>query len=287
MQLRGGIFRGIEFKKDLFDYDYQQVLNRATALGYSLPTASQQIKENALMVAIKAAFGVTSLKSSSNISSVPILQMLMFATNGDSDYATISWRDPFNSARQATKVNSPSFTALSGFNGNGTSSYLNSRVNQRDDVTQSNFALSARAFVNSARNTDFILGTRNTNTVGAPRTIVNSRAAADNFGYGVTYDTSLGTIQTAETDATKRFTIQRPDSSNIQKSQNGENFVNTSRSLTSFTNSVNIGLLAELRGGTSPEGYSIRGISYFICYTRALTNTENANIDTALANYLS
>jgi hypothetical protein len=32
-----------------FDADYQAVLNRAIALGYNLPLASQQIKQNQLV----------------------------------------------------------------------------------------------------------------------------------------------------------------------------------------------------------------------------------------------
>jgi len=96
----------------VFDASYQAVLDRGTALGYTLPSPAQQIKQNQLVVDLKAA-GIWSLLD----------VFYVFATDGDSDFATLNWINP--AQFQSSKVNSPTFTTNSGFNGNGTTSYIN------------------------------------------------------------------------------------------------------------------------------------------------------------------
>jgi len=97
-----------------FDSDYQAVLNYAISLGYTLPSASQQIKQNALLVSLKAAGVWTKLDT-----------FAMFANNGGSNFGLIDWK------RLAlyTAVNSPTFTTNQGFTGNGTSSYIDTNFN--------------------------------------------------------------------------------------------------------------------------------------------------------------
>ena len=95
-----------------FDTDYQAVLDRSTALGYTAPSASQQTLQNTLVEDLKTA-GVWD----------KLDVFYVFATDGDSDFATLNWKAP--SSHQVTKVNSPTFTADSGFTGDGTSAYLN------------------------------------------------------------------------------------------------------------------------------------------------------------------
>lgn len=94
-----------------FDADYQAVLNYATAQGYTLPSASQRVLQNALLVNLKNAGIWAKLDT-----------FTCFATNGDSNFALIDWKRLL----QYTAVNSPTFTTNQGFNGNGTSSYINS-----------------------------------------------------------------------------------------------------------------------------------------------------------------
>lgn len=107
---QAGVLMG--FKKiSEFDADYDAVLDRGTALGYALPSAGQQIKQNQLVLALKLA-GVWTL--------LDILYIL--ATDGDSDFATLNWKAP--TSFKLTKINSPTFTNNVGFNGNGTTSYL-------------------------------------------------------------------------------------------------------------------------------------------------------------------
>lgn len=97
-----------------FDADYQAVLNYATAQGYTLPSASQRVLQNQLMIDLKAA-GVWSKLDT----------FAVFATDGNSDFALIDWKR----LSQYTAVNSPTFTTNSGFSGNGTSAYVNTNFN--------------------------------------------------------------------------------------------------------------------------------------------------------------
>jgi hypothetical protein len=109
-----------------FDADYQAVLDYATTQGYTLPSQSQQLLQNQLVVDLKDAAVWSDLDL-----------FYVFATDGDEDFATINWKDVNNF--QATKVNSPNFTTNVGFNSNGTSSYLNTNYNVSTD--SSNFQL--------------------------------------------------------------------------------------------------------------------------------------------------
>ena len=105
-----------------FDTDYQAVLDRASTLGYTAPSAAQQTLQNTLVEDLKTA-GVWSKLDA----------FYLFATDGDSDYATLNFIAPSNF--QATKTNSPTFTADEGFTGDGVSAYLDTNLNQRDDTT--------------------------------------------------------------------------------------------------------------------------------------------------------
>ena len=101
--------------------EYQAILSRATTLGYTHPSAAQQTIQNTLLSALKSS-GVWDKRD--------IIYIL--ATNGDSDFATLNWKDP--ATFQCTKVNSPTFTTNDGYTGNGTNSYLNTNWSQSEAV---------------------------------------------------------------------------------------------------------------------------------------------------------
>jgi hypothetical protein len=98
------------------DVDYQAILTKATALGYTLPSAGQQTKQNQLILDLKAAGVWTMLDV-----------LYMFATDGNNSFATLNWKNP--NSNQCTLVNTPTFTTNQGFTGNGTSSYINTNYN--------------------------------------------------------------------------------------------------------------------------------------------------------------
>jgi len=97
-----------------FDPDYKAILDYATTQGYTLPSANQQTLQNQLVVDLKDA-GIWSKLDT----------FAVFATDGDSDFALIDWKR----LSDYTAVNSPTFTSNQGFQGNGTSSWINTNFN--------------------------------------------------------------------------------------------------------------------------------------------------------------
>lgn len=67
------------------DADYQAVLNRATTLGYTLPSSGQQTIQNQF---------VLDLKSAGIWSQLDLLYVM--ATDGDSNYSLLNWVSPSN-----------------------------------------------------------------------------------------------------------------------------------------------------------------------------------------------
>jgi hypothetical protein len=109
-----------------FDADYQAVLTYATTQGYTLPSAEQQILQNQLVVDLKVG-GIWSKLDTFRV----------YATNGSSSYALIDWKR----LALCTAVNSPIFTTNSGFQFNGTSSYIDSGFNPLTTLGLNNYKL--------------------------------------------------------------------------------------------------------------------------------------------------
>ena len=107
-------FSFMQSQGSAFDADYQAVLTYATTQGYTLPSSGQQILQNQLVVDLKAG-GIWSKLDT----------FAVFATDGDSDFALIDWIR----LSQYTAVNSPTFTTDEGFQGDGTSSYVDTNYN--------------------------------------------------------------------------------------------------------------------------------------------------------------
>ena len=93
------------------DVSTQAVFNEATLQGYTLPSSSTQTYLNTL---------ITTLKSIGAWDELDVLWV--FATDGDSDFATLNLKAP--TLFKCSPVNSPIFTSLEGFTGNGSTSYL-------------------------------------------------------------------------------------------------------------------------------------------------------------------
>jgi hypothetical protein len=101
---------------DSVDPSYQAVLDYATTQGYTLPSAEVQGYDNQQIVDLKAA-GIWNLLD----------VFYQYATDGNSDFACINWKNP--GSFSCLKVNSPTFTSLEGFTGNGSTSYLDTQYN--------------------------------------------------------------------------------------------------------------------------------------------------------------
>jgi hypothetical protein len=103
-----------ELGNNIFCIEYIYILNYAKYRKYTLPSLSQQIKQNQLLVDLKNAGVWDKLDT-----------FAMLATDGSSDFALIDWKR----LSQYTAVNSPTFTTNGGFTGNGTSSYVDTNFN--------------------------------------------------------------------------------------------------------------------------------------------------------------
>ncbi len=97
-----------------YDADYQAILDYATTQGYTLPSESQRLKQNTLLIALKNAGVWSKLDTFAN-----------FATDGSSQFALIDWKRLV----QYNASTSPTFTTNEGFSGNGTSSYIDTNFN--------------------------------------------------------------------------------------------------------------------------------------------------------------
>lgn len=110
----------------LFDVDYTPILDRGTALGYTLPTLAQQKSQSVLLTNMKSIGVWNKLDVYYN-----------FANNGSKEFATLNWKAP--TLNQVTLFNSISWNNT-GFIGNGTSTYLdtNFQLASGTNYTQNN-----------------------------------------------------------------------------------------------------------------------------------------------------
>lgn len=111
-----------------YEDEYQAILDKATALGYTLPSDAVKLKQNTLLA---------SLKSTGVWAKLDVFYV--FAQDGGSAFGTLNWKNP--NANQATLVNAPTFVSNGGLMGNGTSSYIDTNFNpatQGVQYTQNN-----------------------------------------------------------------------------------------------------------------------------------------------------
>jgi hypothetical protein len=101
-----------------FDADYQAVLNKAVALTYPLPTPSQQIKQNNLVLALKAG-GIWN--------KLDVLYIFANDAVNGFDFGRINWKNPNSYLAQLT--NPLTFTANQGLQGNGSTAYIDTTFN--------------------------------------------------------------------------------------------------------------------------------------------------------------
>lgn len=205
-----------------FDADYQAILDYATTQGYTLPSASQQILQNQLMVDLKSG-GIWSKLDT----------FAVFATDGNSDFALIDWKR----LTQYTAVNSPTFTTNQGFQGNGTSSYIDTNFNPRTqgvNYTQDNACFGGWRFNNINSTSSRFMGAtiiitirEDNQTVHRINAAVNLSSSLDGSGIGlrVLNRTNSNDVQMIVDNAlqTSTQTSTLPPSSNLHLLSRGDN----------------------------------------------------------------
>ena len=130
-----------------FDTDYQAVLDFATSEGDTLPSSSQQVIGNALVVQLKN-IGVWNKLGS----------LAMFATDGDDGFSLIDWKR----LAKMTIEGSPVRTINEGWKGNGTDGTINSGYKLQDltqfDPSNSLGSFGGWAFDNKASSANSLCG---------------------------------------------------------------------------------------------------------------------------------
>ena len=218
------------------DADYKAVLDYATTQGYTLPSASQQLLQEQLIIDLKDA-GIWS-----NLD-----VFYVFATDGDSDFASINWKDP--NSFEITEVNSPTFTTDVGFTGNGSSAYLDPSYNQgTDGVNWSNPNGSFGVWVDTAAtvNAHSYVGYTSGNSTlrrGSSKTI---------------NQTSCATPSSVSGDVNNTFMHININSSNAELYYNG---VSQATGTGSFNDAANMTFLSE--AGTTAYSNATISIGFF------------------------
>ena len=100
--------------------EYQRIINEGVANGFDLPTLRQQRVHNAIVLLLISS-GIWDLLD----------VFYIFANNGGSGYASINWKNPSKYLLQL--IDSPTFTTNKGFQGNGSSSYINTGYSPVDN----------------------------------------------------------------------------------------------------------------------------------------------------------
>jgi hypothetical protein len=248
-------------KPPVFDEDYQAVLDYATTQGYTAPSAAQQTLQNTL---------VEDLKTTGVWDKLDVFYV--FATDGDSDYATLNWKTP--SSHQVTKVNSPTFTVDSGFAGNGTSSYLD--TNFDPSVSGVNYTLNDASI--SIWNNTFVA---NNFITGVPSDTYNCmRMAASSIHQRINMGTSDSFTPVVDfSDSSKKLRqLNRTSSTNVTA------FIDTT-STTHTANSTAIVQENQTILRASFIGYSSTEVAFF--GMGASLVSENADFYNALNTYKS
>jgi len=189
-----------------FDPDYQAILDRGTALGYTLPSPAQQVIQNQL---------VLDLKNDSIWGELDLLYV--FATDGDENFAKINWVSP--STFLLTKTGTVTFSTNSGFEGDGTTGYLaNGFIPSTDAVhyTQDN----ASVFVDSLTDVStsgFVFGCNA--SVSNPSLLFGPRDGSNRHIGRV--NTNVAEVKGSGVSSLGTFQIQRTGSATSKIFKNG------------------------------------------------------------------
>lgn len=174
-----------------FDPSYQLILDVASASGYTLPSYRNQTQQNTLLVQLKSA----SVWDTLDI-------FYVFATDASQEFATLNWKHP--GSFSCSLVNSPTFSINEGFQGNGTTSYINTNWAPSDGIkfTETNASVFAQENINIS-SSGVLFGTHMAGT-GGRATVLLPRNTNNTSSY--TINASAGSVYTgSETLDSKGF----------------------------------------------------------------------------------
>jgi hypothetical protein len=234
-----------------FDSDYQAVLDFATSEGDTLPSANQQILQNQVVLSLKDK-GLWNKKDAFGL----------FATNGNVDFALICWKRLI----KMDAFSSPSFSANSGFTGNGTSSYIDTKFKPLSDgvqYTQNNAGLS----VNVGSGDGYIVGNSSGASGNQRMRIGNNDSMINGSLFFINPNFETGNIHLDRTSSTEVNTQQ-------------DNTITNNRTDSSVALKNNEIWL--LRIGDSESDANVKAFSVRASFTETEKNDYNLIINTYL-----
>lgn len=254
-----------------YDSDYQSLLDRATALGYTKPSGAQQVKQNAFVLELKSS-GIWTLLD----------VLYVFANDGSENFAKINWKSP--TTFELTKSGTITWTSNLGSAGNGTTGYYNTGWNASANGV--NYALdnaSAFHYNNTEGGSSGLdYGFRGNTDNG--RLYFNPRTASDNLQGRINQNTAAAINIVANLTAVGFYQIQRTSAANYRVFKNGVQ-TGADQAQASGTLSVqNCLICAENINGT-PSSFSTRQIGIF--GLGAGLATKEAALRTAWNNYFT
>jgi hypothetical protein len=247
------------------DPSYSALLSYATTQGYSLPNEQQQVNQDILLKSLKIA-GVWD----------KLDLFYVFATDGDSDYATLNYKSP--SDFQLLKVNSPTFTTNQGFKGDASTAKLTTANGGNeynmitDAINASQDSMTTLCYFND-------LGVLADYLYGALQT---SPTIGYHQGNGAATRNNSSSNYSAPSISDSFTGMRRNNSANFDVID-GSSFNNRSIASDSVPNTT-FGILG--RDGSSSGGFASAEISFLI-HGGALTNTEIADTKTAIETYMT
>lgn len=250
-----------------FDADYQAVLDRATTLGYTLPSSGDQILQNQLVLDLKSAGIWAKLDI-----------FYVFATDGSSNFSLLNWKAP--SSFQATlSGTAPTFTSNSGWAGNGFSSFMDLNWTPSTNgvqYTQNDAAILVGVATNVSSNTDVEFGA--TQGGFTNRTTLNTRTTSNTAFIAINGN---NTTEISNASSVGNYILQRTSSTAVKLFKDGSQLGSTASLSSTGRPTAEMHLLEETNVGNQ----SARRITHFGAGA-SLNGLESA-FNTAWTTYMS
>jgi hypothetical protein len=245
------------------DPDYQALINYSVAQGYTLPSAGQQVLQNQLLVDLKAAGFWNRIDS-----------FAMFATNGSSGFALVDWKRLTN----MSPFNAPPFTPNKGFEGNGSSAWIDTGYQPNinaTNYTQNSAGLSTYLW-KSGTDGRYVIGTDSGLSPQVRMRVHSNPSQALDSQINSATDTQ---VQNINSNTVGNFHIDRNGSSTFILQFQG--------ALSSVYNAVSGGVptLPILVFKITTQ-YADQGISYFIA-RNGMSQAEKNTLNTIMSTYLN
>lgn len=249
-----------------YDTSYQEILNIAVDLGYTLPNDAQQIVQNQLVLDLKAG-GVWS--------ELDVFYVFATGTGATNTFASLNWKTP--TSYQATLNNPLTFATNVGFTNNSTGSISTNFIPSSQGVNYQKDDASRFAWIQNV-GVGFIDGIMSNNV---NRMTFEGDPLTQNINNGTTSN-AMGALSGVGLKS-----INRPASNQIRLFQNTN--LSVSGTTTSTASSTATQLIFRSSGGSTPNAlnYGTHTISVYGMGASLVTAGGNATLNTNLYNAIN